>query len=76
MGTGRVRIPKKRTEPVRAAGYVRISVENHSHSTKQKSAIRRYAEKRKLYVANIYLDRHQRNHKYQILTRSFGSRTK
>src|SRR5208337_1000769 len=39
MGTGRVRIPKMRTEPVRVAGYVRISAENHSHSTKQKPAI-------------------------------------
>jgi DNA invertase Pin-like site-specific DNA recombinase len=48
-------------EPVRAAGYVRISAENHPHSTKQKSAIRRYAERRKLHVANIYLDRHERN---------------
>jgi len=46
MGTDRVRIPKKRTEPVRVAGYVRISAENHPHSTKQKSAIRRYAERR------------------------------
>jgi hypothetical protein len=61
MGTVRVRIPKKRTEPVRVAGYVRISAENHPHSTKQKSAIRRYAERRKLHVANIYLDRHERN---------------
>jgi len=63
MVTVRVRIPKKRTELVRVAGYVRISAENHSHSTKQKSAIRRYAQRRKLYVANIYLDWHQRNHR-------------
>jgi DNA invertase Pin-like site-specific DNA recombinase len=62
MVTDRVRIPKKRTESVRVAGYVRISAENHSHSTKQNSAIRRYAERRKLYVANIYVDRPQRNH--------------
>jgi DNA invertase Pin-like site-specific DNA recombinase len=62
MGTGRVRIPKKRTEPARVAGYVRISAENDSHSTKQKSAILRYVEKRKLYVANTYLDRPQRKH--------------
>jgi len=61
MGTVRARIPKKTTEPVRAAGYVRISAENHPQSTKLKSAIRRYAEKQKLHVASIYLDRHERN---------------
>jgi len=61
MGTARARIPEKTTEPVRAAGYVRISAENHPQSTKQKSPIRRYAERRKLHVANIYLDRHERN---------------
>ena len=63
MGKVRERIPEKGTESVRVAGYVRISTDNHSHSTQQKSAIRRYAEERKLYVTNFYLDRPQPNPK-------------
>lgn len=61
MSTVQERVPEKGTEPVRVAGYVRISAENHSNSTNQKSAIRRCAEMRRLYLANIYLDRRQGN---------------
>ena len=51
MASDPERDAEKGTELLRAAGYVRLSAEHHQHSQEnQKSAIRHYAETRKLHI--------------------------
>lgn len=60
MGAVRARIPEKETAPVRAAGYVRISAQQHLHSaSQQKDAIRRYAQNHNLYISLIRSEQRQ-----------------
>lgn len=63
---------EKGTEPIRAAGYARLSVEQYQHSQdNQKSAICHYGENRKLHIAVIFSDQGKVNLRSSGLTESW-----
>lgn len=56
----RERIPEKGPEPVYAAGYVRVSAEQHRNSAdNQRAAIRRYAQNRNFRIPLIRSEQSQ-----------------